>query len=237
MLHATLLALNALERQLASAMYHQADHHTPTRHESTDTFMLMPHRRGAPLPSLRKTIVETRASATVVILPLFLQLDPMIFWTHREHHIPHAAAAPHQPLVAVELIRQLKPQLVIGTPHTARRVETALAEANVDAPFSWHLICDPRHFELLATSRLVYYDLHTIPGRSVAHQCSHLALKKQSQFHLSCEHTWRENSGVLYATDIDQTLPAPLTDFAALTGHITHEPCPCGDGRTCTLQS
>ncbi len=221
-------ALHSLEYRLASAGYDQRNHHTPTRHNPNDAFVLMPHRRGVPLRSLEKSIDAVQATATVVILPLFLQLDPMIFWTHRARHIPHAAAAPNQPQVVVEMIRQLKPQLVIATPETARRTETALAEANLSSSFAWHLICNPHQLDSLPHERERYVDVHFIPGCSGLYQCVHLAGNPPLRFHLSDAYRWSEGSGMLCASSIEHTDPAHLEAFPVCCGRLESSVCPCG---------
>lgn len=221
-------ALHSLEHAIVSRGYDQKNHHTPTRHSPDEAFVLMPHKRGMPLRSLEKSIDAVGARSTVVILPLFLQLDPMVFWTHRAHHIPHAAAAPNQPQVIVEMIRQLKPQLVIATPETARRSETALADANLKTSFAWHLICHPNHLDSLPLERDRYTDAHFIPGCSGAYQCAHLAHEESQHFHLSDAYRWSEINGTLCATSIDDTDPAQLQAFPVCNGHLEAHACPCG---------
>lgn len=216
-----------IEAQLLARGYNQKNHHTPTRFNADDSFVLMPHKRGAPLRSISQSIFATQAKATVVVLPLFLQLDPMVFWTHRAHHIPHAAAPAHQPQVIAALIEQLRPELVIATPATAKRIETALAAANRHASFALHIICNPHDVAETTTERVCYRDVHFIPGCSGAYQCTTLT-KEPFLFHLSEKYDWHHEDGVHYATTKDPDEPFQLQNFPAFAGRVTQSTCPCG---------
>lgn len=219
--------IDTIERDLLRQTPKPQNHHTPTRHTPEDGFALFPHPRGVPLANLSRTYTYEQARATVACVPFFTQLDPMIFWTDRAHHIPHAAAAMHQMPVCVELIRQLSPQLVVSTLPLARTIETALAENNVTHPFAWHLLCSPTEARDMTTTRRIYIDLHTLPGIGSAYQCPTIA--GSDLFHLAPEFSWRFDADTLYATHSEpESHPCPLSNFP-LHHHVSlsKETCPC----------
>ena len=83
------------------------EHHTPTRFVSSEPFRLVPHVRGHPLPRYREHLRLHRITRTMSCLPHFLQLDPMVFWTHRDARIPHAAVSHSQVQAIQTMVREI----------------------------------------------------------------------------------------------------------------------------------
>ncbi|MEK7628873.1 MAG: hypothetical protein AAB421_05700 [Patescibacteria group bacterium] len=220
-------AVTILEGLLEARPLQQYHHHTPTRFEPDDQFLLTPHIRGAAMPSLARTLREHTITRSVVFCSPYLQIDPMIFWTHRSLGIPHASvAAPLQTPTAVELIKQIEPQCVLATVETARSLLTALDTAGIAHPPMWYLLRNTASVERLASDSLVHYDLHVVPGLSVAYQCEQLATESRERFHLAPELIWSEQNGMQYAS----TEPDAPLNFSAIPifRNTTNQKCMCG---------
>lgn len=210
-------------------------HYTPSRF-TVDDFALVPHKRAEGLLELEATLRECGIATTLTFLPLFLQLDPMVFATHVKVQIPHAAAAPSQLPVALELLKQLTIPFVIASSETAERLDSALlAATHVPRPHIWYIIQpfnSPARTSTLA--RTVYYDLHLAPGLSVAHQCAHLAREDKYRFHPSERFHFESRGDVLCVTSLHDT-PVPLYNVAIGSGRLAHENCACGRTTILTL--
>lgn len=212
----------------SSSILRHSDHCTPTRFVSDDAFELLPHRRGQPLARLLAHFAAEGVSRTIVCLPHFLQLDPMVFWTHRSASIPHAAVSANQSLAIAVMTRELSPQCVIATPATARAFETALAVHGVSADFHWYLYCDVNSLDVIEGDRLTFIDACMLPGISSAYQCRDLASARAGEFHLAPEFSWRISEGCALATSRGHDLVS-LTRYAACHVSDAHRVCPCGE--------
>jgi hypothetical protein len=152
--------------------------------------MLYPHERGKGLPRLSAHFASARIERTIVCLPHFLMLDPLIFWTHREAQIPHAAVSATQSLAIATMVRELEPQCVIATAESARAFSSALAASGINGDFHWYLIA-PMGLPLEAPDeRDMYIDAHIVPGLSGGYQCAALARAADVRIHLAPEFEW-----------------------------------------------
>lgn len=216
-----------LETLLHKRRFVPAVHRTPTRFISDDAFMLFPHERGRALPRLATHLAAHGIKRTIVCLPHFLELDPLVFWTHRDADIPHAAVSATQSLAISTMVRELAPQCVIATHESARAFSTALSVSGIDGDFHWYLIAQMGMPADAPDDRPLHIDAHIIPGVSGGYQCAALAQARDARIHLAPEFEWDVADGAALATSRASAI-LPLWRYTAAPARPDGT-CECGE--------
>jgi hypothetical protein len=150
--------------------------------DTSSTLFSLDSRIGLATYSEALTALSIRS--TVSLLPPWWQLDALVCTSHEHHHIPHATTHPEHLPVAVELVRQLTPQLILVDIDTGYTLAEALHQKHVALPPYWYIIepyTSHRTFTLPGVTSI--HEFHLSPGIPVAYQCPH----DLSHFHLTTQ--------------------------------------------------
>lgn len=133
---------------------------------------LIPLDSNQGLSTYSRALTALSIRSTVSLLPPWWQLDALACTSHEQHHIPHATTNPEHLPVAVELVRQLTPQLILSDIDTGYALAEALHLKHVALPPYWYII-EPyessRTFALPGVT--VIHEFDVSPGVPVAYQC------------------------------------------------------------------
>jgi hypothetical protein len=157
-------ALTEFERVYADNTPTIPDFCAPSRFTRDEPGVLIPLDDTHGLAQYSRALKTLSIESTVSLLPPWWQLDALACVSHEQNHIPHATAHPENVSVAVELIRQLTPQLLLTDIDTGYAIAQALHEKHIALPLYWYII------ESYQTHRT-----YTLPGTTIVHEW-HLTL-------------------------------------------------------------
>lgn len=165
-------ALTDFERAYSDHAPATSGFYVPSRFTRDEPGALIPLDDTHGLAQYSHALKTLSIESTVSLLPPWWQLDALACVSHEQNHIPHATAHPENIPVAIELIRQLTPQLLLIDIDTGYSIAQALHEKHIALPPYWYII-EPyqthRTYTLPGTA--ILHEWHLIPGMPILYQC------------------------------------------------------------------
>jgi hypothetical protein len=169
-----LSALTEYERLYSAHPLHAKNFYVPSRFTRNDPGALIPLTDGEGLAQYSRALEALSIQSTVSLLPPWWQLDSLACVSHEKHGIPHATTQPDNISVALELIHQLTPQLILTDIDGGYTLAQALHTKHVALPPYWYII-EPYHTHRVFTlpGTTILHEWHLVPGVPVLYQCPH----------------------------------------------------------------
>lgn len=227
--------LAAIEAQCTGQTIDNTYLYVPSRFTPDTKFQLVPLNVERGLPSYEQTARALKARVTLTFIPEFWTIEPLIYRSSRKLKVVHTPIGPANTLAALELIRQLQPELVVAGIESAQALDIALDSwADVPRPRAWQIIRatdDDRLFTPKTGTAM--HDFHILPGLSIGCQCAHLAAEPEPTFHPSSDFLWEVLGDGLFVITSAVDAPMPLRRYA-VPARAVDTMCPCGE-RTLAL--
>ncbi|NBV77740.1 hypothetical protein EBR66_06270 [bacterium] len=206
--------IKAFETQYIGKPCTPHQYYAPSRFTPDEHAILIPLEEAAGLPHYEDRLRSTNARVAFSFLPVWWQLDSIAFMSHDKFSIPHATVDPRHLPVAIEIVRQLQPTMVLTSHELALTLATNLIEKKIPVPAHWHIVepITSHRQTSIPFAAIVSTEFHLVPGVSFAYQC-----------HNNCVHP----SPIILVDSWHEDTREKITEV--VSRHSSPSSCPCGN--------
>lgn len=136
-----------------------------------EKLFLIPLRLNARWHMLEEEIERVKPFAALLIVPLFWQIAPVFYETFRKREIPVSVLQSRNLPLAVQLIKEVKTDMLVSTPEVAAELQAMLEKEGLPEQIrAWHLIVPfgQKENDIPRFRAAVFVEYHLFPGIAVA---------------------------------------------------------------------